>query len=277
MKFITLTIGLLLISFGVFAQINYAENVKIKSVTDEEITITYDIPPNSSIANYVIKVITDDPNITPIRIAGIPDASMGEFQQAGNEIELIWLFSQDTYTRAQVENLGIDVIAYDPAAPDEINICPDRPGLLAGLGVAGAAGIGLIVKGLSDVGNYGENSDLYKNYTAIRNPEDPYFQRTADSLGIEVTSAGARQDLFDFLEKKNRNGSLFAIGGGVVLAAAGALLINRLIVVRNCKQGKYGSNTYYEIRPDVRLGSNLLGSPEMGRSSRFGVNFSLHF
>ncbi|MEZ4824928.1 MAG: hypothetical protein R3C61_01340 [Bacteroidia bacterium] len=237
---LSLTYLLIGLSFALFAQKNHAVNYRVTAADDSKVQITYDLPPNGSHRAFDVTLQTKTTSIRPRTVQG---TGKGIF--AGNGLVIDWYYTADGYSKADLSGLEIIVVAIDPLEePSGPEVTPREVRTIspwAGLGAVGASGIGLLTTGVVSESNAQQD---YEIYTTNLNPSAAVYTE----LGI------TRDDLYNEANSKHKRGTALMIGGGIVIAAAGVILINRLNVqkkIRNMQSSRYK----LEVSPMYNTGS----------------------
>ncbi|MEZ4776223.1 MAG: hypothetical protein R3D00_23820 [Bacteroidia bacterium] len=246
-KLISLTYLLIGLAFGLSAQKNHAVNYRVTAADDSKVQVTYDLPPNGSHRAFDVSLQTETPSIKPRTVQG---TGKGIF--SGTNLVIDWYYTADGYSKADLTGLKIVVMAIDPL--EEPSIETNQPREIrtispwAGLGAVGASGLGLLTTGVISENNAQQD---YEIYTTNLNPSASVYTE----LGI------TRDELYNDANSKHKKATALMIGGGVVIAAAGVILINRLNVqkkIRNMQSSRL------EVSPMYQSGSAFNSGHQAG-------------
>lgn len=236
------------------------KNVRI-ATDDEKVTITYDLIATGSVRIFNVCLRTGSTEITPKNTTG----AIGKSRSTGINQKIEWYYANDGYSLDQLNNLKIEVVAIDPnkaalaSNQPKVNKVP----IYAGLGTVSLAGLGLVVGGFTKHSNAIEKYDVYKNNT---DPNSTVYTE----LGV------TRSELYTEANKTNKSAQLMLYGGGAVFAAAGAILVNRMIWIKRIEKQKQDTQTPANqqclINPP-RLEIKSLGLGQNG----IGIGFAYSF
>ncbi|MDX2249396.1 MAG: hypothetical protein SF052_21615 [Bacteroidia bacterium] len=253
LSLIYLIIGL---SFTLFAQKNHAINYRVTAADDSKVQITYDLPPNGSHRAFDVTLQTKNPSVRPRTVQG---TGKGIF--SGTNLVIDWYYTADGYSKADLTGLEIVVMAIDPLeepsmeTPEKREVRTISP--WAGLGAVAASGVGLLTTGV--VSETNAQSD-YEIYTTNLNPSAPIYTE----LGL------TRDDLYNEANSKHKRATALMIGGGVVIAAAGVILINRLKVQKKIKNMQ---SSRLELSPVYQS----VSTPNNASGHNIGLNIGWKF
>ena len=244
---------LFLLSVHIRAQENHAINQQIKA-DQQEITITYDLPPNGEHVIFTVYLKVENSNIKARTTHGT-----GENVVSGNQLNVVWYFTRDGYTKDQLEGQRIYVLAVDPlqevpeSEPPRTNYY--KPvSVWVGTGSMLTSGLGLLGYGLFQESKAQKDYEIYQEY---RNPEAKKY------LELELS----REELYEDANARHKRSQIMMIGGGVILAGTAVILIRRYTVNKRLNQ-QIGSRTYWEIQPMISSQPN---------GSAMGINWALSF
>lgn len=196
------------------------KNIRIEA-DDEKVVILYDLVATGAVRNYSVCLRTGNTQITPKNTTG----AIGKNRATGINQKIEWYYANDGYTQEQLNNLKIEVIAVDPSNPKgNLNLPqPKKVPIYAGLGTVSLAGLGLLVGGVVKRGDALSNYDIYKNNLSANAP-------IFTELGV------TRDELYDDANKSYKRAQLMMYGGGAVFAAAGYILVNRVIWIQRIER-----------------------------------------
>lgn len=242
-----------------FGQKNHASNMKLADIDDEKVTITFDLLPSGQYRTFNICLRSSNANITPKSTTG----DIGQNRTAGTNKKIVWVYANDGYTQDQIANLKLNVIAINPAEPRSAGGASAKPSvpLMAGMGTVAAAGLGLAIAGVT------ANKDALDQYDIYKTNLDPNSQ-------VYTELDQTRDEVYDDANKKHKKAQILLYGGGAVFAAAGYILINRLIWAKRAKEINRQRSSAPELqcsRPQPRFEL----TPATG--SGFGVGLAYRF
>lgn len=222
MKKITILLSFISLFCLQMIQAQTVKNVRI-ATDDEKVTITYDLIATGSVRIFNVCLRTGSTEITPKNTTG----AIGKSRSTGINQKIEWYYANDGYALDQLNNLKIEVVAIDPNKAAMVSSQPTvkKIPIYAGLGTASLAGLGLVVGGFTKRSNAIEKYDLYKNNT---DPNSAVYTE----LGV------TRSELYTEANKTNKSAQLMMYGGGAVFAAAGAVLINRMMWIKRIEKQK---------------------------------------
>jgi len=168
------------------------------------------------------------------------EGDVGTFIRRGSKERIVWNILKDV---PDVDGeLEVNVVAVPSSGGDDPNTdsdpVPVPVPILAGLGSVAGTGLGLVILGFTQES---QASSDYDDYSNNRNPNSSFYT----DMGV------TRDELYTQANKKHKNAQLFMIGGGVVVVAAGAMLITRL--VNNSKM----ASSQTKITPHIEVGTNF--------------------
>lgn len=186
---------------------SFVSNVKAEA-DEEKVVITYDLSRNGAHAYFDICLIALDPSVKPQDATG----AVGKNINAGLNKKIIWYYTKEHLSQAQIAALRLDVQAIDPLDPNAgLPELPKYAPVYAGLGSATLLGANVLAFGL--VKELNARKD-YKAYRADPTDLDQYNQANAKHLKAQWMMAG----------------------GGLVLAGAGFVLIRRIAFIHKLKR-----------------------------------------
>lgn len=239
-------------------QAQTVKNVRI-ATDDEKVSITYDLIATGSVRIFNVCLRTGNTEITPKNTTG----AIGKGRSTGINQKIEWYYANDGYSLDQLNNLKIEVVAIDPNKAAMVSNQPtvNKVPIYAGLGGASLAGLGLLVGGFTKHSNAIEKYDVYKSNT---DPNSTVYTE----LGV------TRSELYDEANKSNKSAQLMMYGGGAVFAAAGAVLINRMIWIKRIEKQKKENQTPENLQcqiepPRLEFKSVGLGGVGLGFTYRF--------
>lgn len=218
--------GILFPSVGqVVTNVNWALEGK------EQIVITYDLAKQDNVIYFdvSVKVKIDKETITPTALSG----DVGNYIKVGTNKKIVWNMFQDI--QELNGELSVEVLAFNPvptavtdAKPGKKPDVPVMPQPAAptknipfwiGIGGIGVTGIGLLTSGMK---NTSEGLDLYKIYE----------NNTVETAAIYTEMSSTREEIYKEANKKYKTGTITKVGGGIVLLAAGVIMVNRIIQMK---------------------------------------------
>jgi hypothetical protein len=233
-------------------------NVRIDA-DEEKIIIVYDLIATGAVRTYNVCLKTDNASIKPVSTTG----AIGKNRPTGINQKIEWFYTSDGYTAEQVSNLKIEIVAIDPNKPQSISNLPkpNKIPIYAGLGTVTLAGAGLMVAGFTKRSDALESYDIYKNNTSNAAP-------IYSELGV------TRDELYEDANKTNKKSQLMIYGGAAVFAAAGYILVNRVIWLQRIENRRSS-----QVRPADLQCNNFRRYFELKTTTTAsaGIGFTYHF
>ena len=220
-------------------------NVNWELEGNEQIVITYDLAKQD---NYIyfdvsVKVKIDKETITPSSLSG----DVGGFVKVGTGKKIIWNIFQDI--QELNGELSVEVLAFNPVPtvtetkpgkkPDA-PVMPKAPApttnipFWVGMGGIGVTGIGLLTSGSK---NASEGQDLYEIYKT----------NTVETAPIYTELGSTREEVYSEANKKHKTGTFTKAGGGLVLLAAGVIMVNRIIQMKKIDRRSVAFSPYINV------------------------------
>jgi lipocalin len=261
MKKISLYLTLAFCLFALVAQAQQVKNVRIE--TDEEkVTILYDLIASGSVRIFNVCLHTGSAEITPKNTTG----AIGKNRSTGINQKIEWYYANDGYSLNQLNNLKIEVIAIDPERPSMQTIAAPKikkVPIYAGLGTASLTGLGLVIAGFT------KHNDAISQYNIYKGNTDPNATVYTE-LGV------TRSGLYGEANKTNKTAQLMMIGGGAVFAAAGAILINRMIWIKRIEKRRRETQQPENLQCQIEPPQLEIKTFSSG-SAKIGIGFSYRF
>jgi len=253
-----------ILSFSLMVNCIQAQQVKnVRIETDEEkVTILYDLIASGSVRIFNVCLRTGNPDISPKNTTG----AIGKNRNTGINQKIEWYYANDGYTLNQLNNLKIEVIAIDPEkASFQVSTAPkiNKVPIYAGLGTVSLTGLGLIIAGLT------KHNDAINQYNIYKSNTDP---NATVYTGLGVTRSG----LYDDANKSNKTAQLMMYGGAAIFAAAGAILVNRMIWIKRIEKRKRETQQPENIQCQMTPPQFELKTFSSG-GSKIGLGFTYRF
>lgn len=236
-------------------------NVRIDA-DDEKVTILYDLVASGMTRNFTVCLRTSDSSIRPKSTTG----AIGKNRSTGINQKIEWFYTSDGYSDEQINNLKLEIIAIDPNNPNGGSGLPARQPkkvpIYAGLGTVAVSGLGLMVAGFVKRGEVQDNYTIYKDNISENAP-------IYSELGV------TREEFYTETNKSHKRSQLLMYGGGAIFAAAGYILVNRVIWIKRIenqnKTKALPQDLQCQYRPSLEL--NTFSTASNGSGIGFKLNF----
>jgi hypothetical protein len=236
-------------------------NVRIDA-DDEKVTVLYDLVATGMARNFTVCLRTSNPSIRPTSTTG----AVGKNRSTGINQKIEWYYLSDGYNAEQINNLKLEIIAFDPNNPNGGSSLPARQPkkvpIYAGLGTVAVSGLGLMVAGFVKRGDAQDNYTIYKDNV---NENAPIYSE----LGV------TREEFYAETNKSHKRSQLLMYGGGAIFAAAGYILVNRVIWIKRIENQKKSkavpTDLQCQYRPSLEM--NTFSTASNGTGIGFRLNF----